>query len=274
MPHATKEARNAYSKAYYKEHRVEINARSVLINRRQRQGRYAEIRALKSNPCTDCGGSFSPCVMDFDHRDPATKTDEISVMVKRMVAWGLVLAEIAKCDLVCSCCHRLRTYSGSNCYKTRRFERHKLILDELKSSTPCLDCGGSFKPCQMDFDHSGEHSKVANIARLAGGATETLITELRKCHLVCANCHRVRTSTGLRPKAAAQGDTLVQRFREIEARVGLPDDQRFAPFPSPELLGVVPDKELAERTGISRQLVAWHRRKAGIMLNRQSRRAA
>lgn len=274
MPYATKEARNAYSKVYYRGHKTEINNRGTAINRRRRQDRYAGVRVLKSNPCKDCGRSFPPCVMDFDHRNPALKTDEVSRMVKRMVAWDLVLAEVAKCDLVCACCHRLRTYHGSNCYKTRRFEHHKLVLDELKSTTPCLDCGGSFQPCQMDFDHTGESDKVANIARLAGGSTKLLVEELRKCHLVCANCHRVRGDTGFRPKALAHGDDLARRFREIEARRGLPEDQRFAPFPHPELLGVVPDKELAKHTGVSREMVAWYRRRAGIMLNRQGRRAA
>lgn len=271
MPHTTKEARNAYFKAYYRDHKSEINARVVAINKRRRHERYAEIAKLKSAPCTDCGKTYAPCVMDFDHRDPSTKVDDVSSMVKRMVAWETVLAEIAKCDLVCVCCHRLRTYKGQNCYKTRRFEHHRAILDELKAMTPCMDCGGVFKSCQMDFDHTGEAAKTANIARLAGGSTEVLLAELGKCHLVCANCHRVRGETGVRPVVSGG---LMQRFMSVEAQRGLPKDQRFVPFPHPELLGVVSDKELAAKTGISRQMVAWYRRKAGITLTRQGERAA
>jgi hypothetical protein len=50
--------------------------------------------------------------MDFDHRDSETKTGNVSNMVKRYNA-GLarLLDEIAKCDVVCSNCHRLRTHA-------------------------------------------------------------------------------------------------------------------------------------------------------------------
>jgi hypothetical protein len=66
----------------------------------------------------------------------------------------------------------------------------------------------------------------------------------------------------------------ILKFREIKARTPLPADQRRVPFPNPELLGVVPDKELAMKVGVSREMVAWHRRKAGIELNRQGVRVS
>jgi hypothetical protein len=274
MPHKDRIEKNAYHRAYYAGHRDVLNGRMAVANKRRRHDRYAEVQRLKSEPCTDCRRAFPYYVMDFDHRDPAFKTDDVASMVKRMFTWETVLNEIAKCDLVCANCHRLRTYHGSNSYKTRRFEQHKAILDELKSTTPCLDCGGYFKPCQMDFDHTGVEAKVSNVARLVGGPTNVLVSELRKCHLVCANCHRSRGFTKVRPEAPCYGDLLIQRFREIETRIPTPTDQRFVPFPHPELLGVVPDKELAMKTGISREMVAWYRRKAGVVLNRRGERAA
>ncbi len=68
------------------------------------------IDRLKSGPCMDCGGAFPPYVMDFDHRDPATKYRPVSQLTGRNEA--TILAEIDKCDLVCANCHRIRTYSG------------------------------------------------------------------------------------------------------------------------------------------------------------------
>jgi hypothetical protein len=46
--------------------------------------------------------------MDFDHRPGTTKLGEIS---KKLYFLGekKLLAEIAKCDLVCANCHRIRT---------------------------------------------------------------------------------------------------------------------------------------------------------------------
>jgi len=72
--------------------------------------RKAAMRAFvneqKSKPCMDCGGTFPPVCMDFDHRDPALKVREISMFTG---GWEALKAEIAKCDLVCANCHRIRT---------------------------------------------------------------------------------------------------------------------------------------------------------------------
>ena len=75
-----------------------------------RRARCREIIvAAKNVPCTDCGHKYPPYVMDFDHRDPALKEDNLSKMahqgrIKRLAE------EIAKCDVVCANCHRERTF--------------------------------------------------------------------------------------------------------------------------------------------------------------------
>jgi hypothetical protein len=67
---------------------------------------------------------------------------------------------------------------------------------------------------------------------------------------------------------------LVRKFDGLLDTTSVPEDNRFVPFPKPELLGKLPDKELAVMTGISRAMVAWHRRKAGVVLNRQGERVS
>jgi hypothetical protein len=77
--------------------------------RRTRWRYHAEVLdQLRSVPCADCGERFAQCSMDFDHRDPATKLARVTSMVGRA---GLqrILAEAAKCDIVCANCHRRRT---------------------------------------------------------------------------------------------------------------------------------------------------------------------
>ena len=66
------------------------------------------IRKLKQDPCMDCGESYPPYVMDFDHRDGSEKEFNVGNMTRSSVQ--KVLDEIAKCDLVCANCHRERTY--------------------------------------------------------------------------------------------------------------------------------------------------------------------
>lgn len=72
------------------------------------QDLYDRVDELKSKPCTDCGQTFDPICMDFDH----TGTDKlynIGKLVFKGRPWEMIETEIAKCELVCSNCHRLRT---------------------------------------------------------------------------------------------------------------------------------------------------------------------
>jgi hypothetical protein len=64
---------------------------------------------LRHVPCSDCGGRFPPCAMDFDHRDARAKVQGVTRMVGR-AGTARILAEVAKCDIVCANCHRARTY--------------------------------------------------------------------------------------------------------------------------------------------------------------------
>lgn len=73
----------------------------------------------------------------------------------------------------------------------RRFEARRLIED--MKSRPCADCGGTFHYCQMDFDHRDPSQKKKPISRLHQAGMKTLLEEIAKCDLVCANCHRDRT---------------------------------------------------------------------------------
>lgn len=68
--------------------------------------RRALIDAAKTQPCMDCGQSFPPSVMEFDHVR-GQKVSDVTKMVKAPIA--KMYAEIAKCELVCANCHRLRT---------------------------------------------------------------------------------------------------------------------------------------------------------------------
>lgn len=67
------------------------------------------VEEAKNGPCMDCRVSYPPYVMDFDHRGDDLKVMKISTLVTKGNLSAL-LAEMAKCDLVCSNCHRERTH--------------------------------------------------------------------------------------------------------------------------------------------------------------------
>jgi len=59
--------------------------------------------------CTDCGYNAHPAALDFDHRDPASKTDDIGKMYGRATT-DRIYAEVNKCDVRCANCHRVKTF--------------------------------------------------------------------------------------------------------------------------------------------------------------------
>lgn len=77
-------------------------------------------------------------------------------------------------------------------------QRAKDFVLGLKADTPCADCGQTFDPVCMDFDHISD-DKTDNVGTLVsrGVSVKRIQDEVEKCELVCANCHRVRTSERL-----------------------------------------------------------------------------
>ena len=57
-----------------------------------------------------------------------------------------------------------------------------------------MDCGNTFPPVCMDFDHRPNTDKKFNIGeRYANAPISVLRAEIAKCDVVCSNCHRIRT---------------------------------------------------------------------------------
>lgn len=78
-------------------------------------------------------------------------------------------------------------------YNAKRYRKAMDLANELRMN-PCVDCGFVPEvPSQMDFDHvRGE--KKTSVSRSALWGPKTLLAEIEKCDLVCANCHRLRTA--------------------------------------------------------------------------------
>ena len=72
-----------------------------------------------------------------------------------------------------------------------RLERTRYLL-EFFSEHHCVDCGES-DPVVLEFDHLRDKS-FATGAKLAQFAWQTILDEIKKCEVVCANCHRRRTA--------------------------------------------------------------------------------
>lgn len=67
-----------------------------------------------THPCVDCGES-DPVVLEFDHIQE--KYSNIARMANRSFSIGKINSEIAKCEVVCSNCHKRRTAKKFKWYK-------------------------------------------------------------------------------------------------------------------------------------------------------------
>lgn len=100
------------SKAHYKNYydtcdkeRVRLVAKNAI----DRATLRSRVQSLKSQPCMDCGRSYPYYVMDFDHQ--YDKSFQIANAVSLNYPIAKIVAEIEKCEVVCSNCHRIRTHS-------------------------------------------------------------------------------------------------------------------------------------------------------------------
>ena len=108
----------AYNAKSYAKNKEKVNKRSKVVGDVKMQ----KIDEIKQQPCMDCGNTFPTECMDFDHRDPSLK--EFDLSRARWKKWEEIEAEIAKCDLVCACCHRTRT-KKAGLYRTNGLKAHK-----------------------------------------------------------------------------------------------------------------------------------------------------
>jgi hypothetical protein len=77
--------------------------------------------------------------------------------------------------------------------KEHRIKMREKLLQYLLEN-PCVECGES-DPRVLDFDHIDPSTKTKTVSRfLAGHAGwDKIMSEIDKCRVLCANCHRRHT---------------------------------------------------------------------------------
>jgi hypothetical protein len=90
---------------------------------------------------------------------------------------------------------RLAHRSQDQAIRRLWYQNRKAQLVAYKGGK-CVDCGGTFPDCCMDFDHRDPSKKSFNIAAKHWSVSR-LKNEVDKCDLVCSNCHRERTQKRL-----------------------------------------------------------------------------
>lgn len=102
-------------------------------------------------------------------------------------------------ERVCDDCGREYVYDKSKghnlnrcnscCVKRRRIKRKRELVEE--SGGECASCGYDNCMQALSFHHRDPNKKEFNVTgSLTTRSWESLIDEVEKCDLLCANCHR------------------------------------------------------------------------------------
>lgn len=91
---------------------------------------------------------------------------------------------------ICKPCRRER---NRKYYFNRRTDIKEWLYDYL-SQNPCIDCNES-DPMRLEFDHrSDKHFNIAHSLIGKSKDIEIVKTEVAKCDVRCANCHKIKTN--------------------------------------------------------------------------------
>ena len=102
---------------------------------------------------------------------------------------------------ICKLCHnkfkdyqqKNRSRCGSCNTKIRRF-RTKAAAIELFGGK-CMKCGWQGNQAAFQFHHKNSNKKDFLIGNVANKSWDKIKEELKKCDLLCANCHAIKHST-------------------------------------------------------------------------------
>lgn len=156
---------------------------------KQKQKKLAReyIKDLKSKSCCKICGNNNIYCLDFHHKPNSSKKNTVSNLVKQGYSLDIIKQEIEKCDIICSNCHRTKHYTG----KYIRNKKGK-IIHTIKQKSICCQCGCNKVEC-LDFHHNNLN-KIDGIGAMIRDKNITiqqLETEIKKCTILCSNCHRI-----------------------------------------------------------------------------------
>lgn len=114
-----KECSRAYVKDHYKNNRSYYLKKAKARNTKIKNEACEYVAGyLKTHPCVDCGQK-DILVLEFDHRDKASKIIEVSRIIRGFGSLKKLSEEVAKCDVRCANCHRRKTEKENKSWKLK-----------------------------------------------------------------------------------------------------------------------------------------------------------
>lgn len=109
----------------------------------------------------------------------------------------------------CSDCVSLGNKVRGKEHTIKRRKRRGRLLDKYKLSKGCQLCGYKDNLFALQWDHINPSEKHATVSTLMTGDIKKLFKEIRKCRVLCANCHAIHTYSN---KHSWRKSTLTDAF--------------------------------------------------------------
>ena len=78
-------------------------------------------------------------------------------------------------------------------YMKQKYQENKEIIGQMKANQGCAKCGDT-RSYVLDYHHIDPSVKTEGIARMVSNhytsLNEETLNEIKKCVVLCANCHR------------------------------------------------------------------------------------
>jgi hypothetical protein len=141
--------------------------------------------------CKLCGED-NIYVLEFHHEEDQKKDFSISKAIQDL-SLDQLRKECSKCVLLYSNCHqKVHALNG------RGLRDKAIIFKNLSIGVTCEKCKKDFSLCCLSFHHINQDTKIFDVSRywqlhgVARGATyEQFNEEIKKCILLCRNCHSI-----------------------------------------------------------------------------------
>ena len=191
-----KNCQSEMSKLHYKNNKRTYNERTRAgKTRAQAENKLRISLYLSIHPCIDCGQADIR-LLEFDHVN-GQKLRGIAHLFSWGFNWNTIETEIAKCEVRCANCHRIKTIEqGSGWRSTQPAKQPAKSYQMVRiylSTHPCIDCNNPDIRI-LEFDHVHGH-KIDEISHLLSQSYgwPAIEAEIAKCEVRCANCHRLKT---------------------------------------------------------------------------------
>lgn len=148
------------------------------------RGYKAKAAYLLGGKCQVCGYAYCLAALHFHHREPDTKIDTISNLMR--TSWAAAEKELFKTTLLCSNCHAECHYLGPKTDPKRN--DHKTRALKMLGNR-CSKCNYDKCADALHFHHESDDRNWSRFSNRWHCQWENIERELKLCVLLCGNCH-------------------------------------------------------------------------------------